>query len=151
MQTKILPIAVVSMALLAACCDDESSASVKVSPETSVEDDVPEVFSQERDFDVKCNRSNGKTLVDRVSFESFYSVSDKKGSVKVSVFYEQGIANENAVELCETFAKKFDFEDYVCIEGMETDSLHSSIKKETSVAEDDFDGYVEFLCGNVEE
>lgn len=33
----------------------------------------------------------------------------------------------------------------------EADSLHSTIKKGISVAEDDIDGYVEFLCGGIEQ
>ena len=151
MVKKILPIAAVALTFFAACSDDESSASIKVSQESTDEGELPQVFSEERKFDAKCDSDNEKNPVDSMAFESVYNVQEKKGSVKVFVLYESNDENEKAVELCEKFAKKFGFEDYDCAEGVETDSLHSTIKKETSVAEDNFDGYVEFLCGGGEE
>lgn len=150
MLKKLLPMALVAVAFLVAC-DDEDSASVKPAQESLKLNAPPKPYTEEFNRNFTCDSERSKTSVTSVNFGSVYRLSEEKGTLKVVINFEAGFEKDKVTEFCEEFAKKFNFGEYECAEGLEAKGLHSTIEKETSKLEENFDGYVDFLCGDAEE
>lgn len=151
MFTKNLPIMAIALTFFIACSDEECSSIVKPSQEPTAEDGESKLYSVQRNLDFTCDPDVKKTVVDSVSYKSSYDLSKETGFVELSIFYDSNAETEKAVEVCEKFAKNYDFKDYSCQEGVKNGSFHSVVKKTIYENNGNFGEYVRFLCNGSED